>query len=195
MAFILMIFPCLRVICNYLKLCVFTNISVFCCEIFLYSRNLLFSFLGYISTAINDGPGCLMLRCPDPSCAATIGQDMINALTSDEDREKYIRYFIRSYVEDNRKVIILKTFWVIGQLCMSNIWCVHLFFLHLLNLQKDFSELHPFIYIYIIFFLMYLFWVEGWGCHCKGSGVVRLWIVLFGALWFVFNWGWIENWI
>ncbi|KAL5767130.1 hypothetical protein ACOSQ2_013913 [Xanthoceras sorbifolium] len=23
---------------------------------------------GYIGTAINDGPGCLMLRCPDPSC-------------------------------------------------------------------------------------------------------------------------------
>ncbi|XP_039064181.1 probable E3 ubiquitin-protein ligase ARI8 isoform X2 [Hibiscus syriacus] len=58
---------------------------------------------GYISTAINDGPGCLMLRCPDPSCAAVVGQDMINALASAEDREKYSRYFIRSYVEDNRK--------------------------------------------------------------------------------------------
>ncbi|KAK8514594.1 hypothetical protein V6N13_103244 [Hibiscus sabdariffa] len=58
---------------------------------------------GYISTAINDGPGCLMLRCPDPSCAAAVGQDMISALSSEEDREKYFRYFIRSYVEDNRK--------------------------------------------------------------------------------------------
>ncbi|KAK8541830.1 hypothetical protein V6N12_014451 [Hibiscus sabdariffa] len=58
---------------------------------------------GYIRTAINDGPGCLMLRCPDPSCAAVVGQDMINALASDEDREKYSRYFIRSYVEGNRK--------------------------------------------------------------------------------------------
>ncbi|KAF9677000.1 hypothetical protein SADUNF_Sadunf08G0061800 [Salix dunnii] len=58
---------------------------------------------GYISTAINDGPGCLMLRCPDPSCNAAVGQDMINALTSDEDRDKYSRYFIRSYIEDNRK--------------------------------------------------------------------------------------------
>ncbi|MBA0667894.1 hypothetical protein Goklo_000903 [Gossypium klotzschianum] len=61
---------------------------------------------GYISTAISDGPGCLMLRCPDPSCVAAVGQDMINALASDEDREKYSRYFIRSYVEDNRKVIL-----------------------------------------------------------------------------------------
>ncbi|XP_062002261.1 probable E3 ubiquitin-protein ligase ARI8 [Rosa rugosa] len=58
---------------------------------------------GYIGTAINDGPGCLMLRCPDPSCGAVVFQDMINELASNEDREKYSRYFIRSYVEDNRK--------------------------------------------------------------------------------------------
>ncbi|KAJ6726822.1 RBR FAMILY RING FINGER AND IBR DOMAIN-CONTAINING [Salix purpurea] len=55
------------------------------------------------STAINDGPGCLMLRCPDPSCNAAVGQDMIYALTSEEDGDKYSRYFIRSYIEDNRK--------------------------------------------------------------------------------------------
>lgn len=61
--------------------------------------------LGYISTAINDGPGCLLLRCPDPSCGAAVGQDMINLVASNEDKEKYSRYFIRSYIEDNRKVI------------------------------------------------------------------------------------------
>lgn len=76
----------------------------------MYDCNLLFSRLGYIGTAINDGPGCLVLRCPDPSCAAAVGQDMINALASDEDKEKYFRYFIRSYIEDNRKVILLLTF-------------------------------------------------------------------------------------
>ncbi|KAM7278254.1 hypothetical protein ACFE04_005388 [Oxalis oulophora] len=58
---------------------------------------------GYIGTSINDGPGCLMLRCPDPSCHAAIGQDMISALAPDKDKKKYNRYFIRSYVEDNRK--------------------------------------------------------------------------------------------
>lgn len=47
-----------------------------------------------------------MLRCPDPSCGAVVCQDMINALASAEDKEKYSRYFIRSYVEDNRKVIL-----------------------------------------------------------------------------------------
>ncbi|XP_034691585.1 probable E3 ubiquitin-protein ligase ARI8 isoform X1 [Vitis riparia] len=58
---------------------------------------------GYTSTAITDGPGCLMLRCPDPTCGAAVGQDMINLLASDEDKEKYSRYFLRSYIEDNRK--------------------------------------------------------------------------------------------
>ncbi|KAJ8642620.1 hypothetical protein MRB53_004368 [Persea americana] len=58
---------------------------------------------GYISTSINDGPGCLMLRCPDPSCGAAVGQGMINKLASDEDKEKYSRYLLRSYVEDNKK--------------------------------------------------------------------------------------------
>ncbi|CAI9090818.1 OLC1v1025675C2 [Oldenlandia corymbosa var. corymbosa] len=58
---------------------------------------------GYISSSINDGPGCLNLRCPDPSCGAAVGQDMINSLAPTEEKEKYNRYFIRSFIEDNRK--------------------------------------------------------------------------------------------
>ncbi|VFQ62552.1 unnamed protein product [Cuscuta campestris] len=58
---------------------------------------------GYICTSINDGPGCLMLRCPDPSCSAAVGQDMVNAFATQDDRDKYNRYFIRSFIEDNRK--------------------------------------------------------------------------------------------
>ncbi|KNA22964.1 hypothetical protein SOVF_029080 [Spinacia oleracea] len=58
---------------------------------------------GYITTAINDGPGCLLLRCPDPACCAAVGQDMILKLASDEDREKYSRYFVRSYIVDKKK--------------------------------------------------------------------------------------------
>ncbi|KAL3507131.1 hypothetical protein ACH5RR_032513 [Cinchona calisaya] len=57
----------------------------------------------YISTSINDGPGCLMLRCPDPSCCAAVGQEMIDMLASDENKHKYGRYLLRSYIEDNRK--------------------------------------------------------------------------------------------
>ncbi|CDP04163.1 unnamed protein product [Coffea canephora] len=58
---------------------------------------------GYMNTSINDGPGCLMLRCPDPSCCAAVGQDMIDLLAVREDKEKYKRYFLRSFIEDNRK--------------------------------------------------------------------------------------------
>ncbi|XP_068665717.1 probable E3 ubiquitin-protein ligase ARI8 [Aristolochia californica] len=58
---------------------------------------------GYITTSINDGPGCLMLRCPDPSCGAAVGQDMINVIASEEDNQKYARYLLRSYIEDNKK--------------------------------------------------------------------------------------------
>ncbi|CAH8362705.1 unnamed protein product [Eruca vesicaria subsp. sativa] len=59
---------------------------------------------GYISTTINGGPGCLMLRCPDPSCLAAVGHDMVDQLASEEDKKKYNRYFLRSYIEDNRKM-------------------------------------------------------------------------------------------
>lgn len=58
---------------------------------------------GYMGTSINGGPGCLMLRCPDPPCGAAVGQDMINTVASKEDKDKYARYFLRSYIEDNRK--------------------------------------------------------------------------------------------
>jgi hypothetical protein len=61
-------------------------------------------------TAINDGPGCLTLRCADPSCGAAIGEDMVLGLVSEEDQQKYMRYLLRSYVEDNRKVNLLLHF-------------------------------------------------------------------------------------
>ncbi|KAH9624714.1 hypothetical protein KSS87_015613 [Heliosperma pusillum] len=58
---------------------------------------------GYVTTSINDGPGCLFLRCPDPSCSVAVGQDMILDLASDEDKKKYSKYIVRSYVEDKKK--------------------------------------------------------------------------------------------
>ncbi|WJX72916.1 RBR-type E3 ubiquitin transferase [Trifolium repens] len=58
---------------------------------------------GYISTSINDGPKCLILRCPDPNCGASIGQNMIDLLASNEDKQKYGCYLVRSYIDDNKK--------------------------------------------------------------------------------------------
>ncbi|KAL5558116.1 hypothetical protein UlMin_034327 [Ulmus minor] len=57
----------------------------------------------YISKSINnDGPGCLVLKCPAPSCGASVGQDMVTNLALDfGDKFKFSRYLLRSYVEDN----------------------------------------------------------------------------------------------
>nr|CAB3481602.1 unnamed protein product [Digitaria exilis]CAB3483687.1 unnamed protein product [Digitaria exilis] len=60
-------------------------------------------FVGYISAAISGGPGCLSLRCPDPSCGAMVLQGMINKLAKDEDKEKYARFLLRAYVEGSKK--------------------------------------------------------------------------------------------
>ncbi|KAL8051592.1 hypothetical protein ABFX02_06G157800 [Erythranthe guttata] len=53
----------------------------------------------YVSISINNGPACLRLSCPEPKCKSDVGPDMIELLASEEDREKYNRYFFRSYVE------------------------------------------------------------------------------------------------
>ncbi|KAL6900970.1 hypothetical protein ACP4OV_005646 [Aristida adscensionis] len=58
---------------------------------------------GYISAAISGGPGCLSLRCPDPSCGAMVLQGLIYKLAKDEDKEKYARFALRAYVEDSKK--------------------------------------------------------------------------------------------
>ncbi|KAI3880484.1 hypothetical protein MKX03_001692 [Papaver bracteatum] len=58
----------------------------------------------YVSIKISDGPGCLGLQCPEPSCRVVVGQDMVNELVSDEDKEKYSRYLVRSYVEDQKNI-------------------------------------------------------------------------------------------
>ena len=62
------------------------------------------SILGHFRTSIDNGPGCLELQCPSPSCNAVVGQDLISMLSSDEDKEKYSCCLLRSYIEDNDKV-------------------------------------------------------------------------------------------
>ena len=62
------------------------------------------NFVGYISAAISGGPGCLSLRCPDPSCGSMVLQGMVNKLAKDEDKEKYARFLLRAYVEGSKKV-------------------------------------------------------------------------------------------
>ncbi|XP_071730957.1 probable E3 ubiquitin-protein ligase ARI7 [Rutidosis leptorrhynchoides] len=58
---------------------------------------------GYVSNAIHDGPGCLTLRCPDPSCAAAVGPDMVSVLASETEMKRYEGFLVRSYIESNNK--------------------------------------------------------------------------------------------
>lgn len=55
----------------------------------------------YIATAINDGAGCLTLRCPEPGCKAAVGFDMVGRLATADQRDKYMKYLYRSYIERN----------------------------------------------------------------------------------------------
>ncbi|GFQ00355.1 probable E3 ubiquitin-protein ligase ari8 [Phtheirospermum japonicum] len=59
----------------------------------------------YISTSIENGPGCLTLTCPEPRCESHPGPDMVDSIASPDDKDKYYRYLYRSYVESspNRK--------------------------------------------------------------------------------------------
>ncbi|KAL5707848.1 RBR-type E3 ubiquitin transferase [Ranunculus cassubicifolius] len=58
----------------------------------------------YVSLSIKDGPGCLMLRCPEPKCVAMVDEDMVDTLVSAEDKEKYSNYLLRSYVVASKKI-------------------------------------------------------------------------------------------
>uniref|UniRef100_A0A7C9ANZ0 RBR-type E3 ubiquitin transferase n=2 Tax=Opuntia streptacantha TaxID=393608 RepID=A0A7C9ANZ0_OPUST len=52
----------------------------------------------YISKAIGDGPRCLALRCPSPSCGAAVGPDMVDLLVSEKDKEKFENHLLKSYL-------------------------------------------------------------------------------------------------
>ncbi|EOA22098.1 hypothetical protein CARUB_v10002648mg [Capsella rubella] len=58
---------------------------------------------GYITTKIEDGSRCLRIVCPEPSCPAAVGQELIDKVAEKEDKDKYDRYLLRSYVEEGKK--------------------------------------------------------------------------------------------
>ncbi|PWA40114.1 Zinc finger, C6HC-type [Artemisia annua] len=59
----------------------------------------------FVSTAIKDGPGCLTLKCPEPSCRAAVSPAMVNVLVGGKEKKKYQMFWCRSYVESNKKKI------------------------------------------------------------------------------------------
>ncbi|WCJ21522.1 RING/U-box superfamily protein [Euphorbia peplus] len=61
-------------------------------------------YCSYIRVSIDDGIGCLLMRCPEPSCEVIIDQDLINSLKElpDEHKSKYEQFLVQSYVEQSR---------------------------------------------------------------------------------------------
>ncbi|KAL3649953.1 hypothetical protein CASFOL_006356 [Castilleja foliolosa] len=59
----------------------------------------------YISVSIENGPGCLTLRCPEPGCKSNPGFEMVDLVSSQNDKNKYYQFLYRSYIESspNRK--------------------------------------------------------------------------------------------
>lgn len=58
---------------------------------------------GYIRKAINEGPQCLTLRCPEPSCDAAVGLDLIELLSSKDDKIKFENQLLGYYVDVRQK--------------------------------------------------------------------------------------------
>ncbi|GJU79446.1 zinc finger, C6HC-type containing protein [Tanacetum coccineum] len=59
----------------------------------------------YVKTAINDGPRCMTLKCPEPSCHVAVSPGMVNVLVEGKEKRKYDMFWFRSYVESNNKKI------------------------------------------------------------------------------------------
>ncbi|KAG2564005.1 probable E3 ubiquitin-protein ligase ARI5 [Panicum virgatum] len=57
---------------------------------------------GYIRAAVEDGPRCLSLRCPDPACSAAVVRELVDAVAGGADRARYTQFALRSYVDERR---------------------------------------------------------------------------------------------
>ncbi|CAH9103436.1 unnamed protein product [Cuscuta epithymum] len=60
-------------------------------------------FESWIHSLIRDGPGSLFrLRCPEVDCNAAVPEEIFESVARDEDKIKYRRFLLRSYVEQNQ---------------------------------------------------------------------------------------------
>ncbi|KAK3142806.1 hypothetical protein QOZ80_4BG0351840 [Eleusine coracana subsp. coracana] len=63
---------------------------------------LLQAWRGYVRAALDDWPGCLGLRCPDPACSAAVVHELIADVADGADAARYALFAqLRSYVEDS----------------------------------------------------------------------------------------------
>lgn len=58
----------------------------------------------YLTISINDGPSCLVTKCPYPKCKLVVDENTVNELVDKEVRMKYAKYLSRSFVDDNPRI-------------------------------------------------------------------------------------------
>ena len=61
-------------------------------------------FSKYLSTQINDGPACILARCPEFKCKQLITKGIVHTLLSPEDIAKYDSYFLRNFIETSKSM-------------------------------------------------------------------------------------------
>lgn len=60
---------------------------------------------GYVKSAVSDGPGCLMLRCPSPSaCCIAVPETLVMEMVDAPSLQKYRMFQWRSFVDDNNRL-------------------------------------------------------------------------------------------
>lgn len=58
---------------------------------------------GYVHSAVESGPSCLDLRCPEPSCKAVAPTALVVECCDESHAKKYREFSLRSFVDDNKR--------------------------------------------------------------------------------------------
>ncbi|PSC75961.1 putative E3 ubiquitin-ligase ARI8 [Micractinium conductrix] len=59
---------------------------------------------GYVHNAVQSGPSCLDLRCPDPECKAAVPRSVIMATADEQHKQRYEEFAVNSFVDDQRQI-------------------------------------------------------------------------------------------
>lgn len=59
---------------------------------------------GYVHTAVDSGPACLDLRCPDPVCRAVVPTALVLDSCDAAHQSRYKEFSLRSFVDDNKRL-------------------------------------------------------------------------------------------
>eukprot|EP00600_Ochromonadales_sp_CCMP1393_P003405 CAMPEP_0174990518 /NCGR_PEP_ID=MMETSP0004_2-20121128/21372_1 /TAXON_ID=420556 /ORGANISM="Ochromonas sp., Strain CCMP1393" /LENGTH=664 /DNA_ID=CAMNT_0016244147 /DNA_START=79 /DNA_END=2073 /DNA_ORIENTATION=+ len=61
-------------------------------------------FSAYLTTQVNDGPPCIIARCPEFKCTQVVTPAVFHLFLDPHHRETYDRYFIRNFIETSKSM-------------------------------------------------------------------------------------------